>query len=439
LALAARPLSRRQLASELFADADDPLGALRWTLAELRRRLGSSEFLRGDPLTLDLPGSVLVDVVALEDGSIDPLQLEGDLLEGVDPAGGPEFASWLLVERQRVAARLDAALRHSALQAMSLGDAPRAVELSRRLVTRAPFDEAAHVLLVKALALADLPEAAAEAIAACEQLFRSELGVLPSSALRSAARPRVADAVPGVSAAAVAVSLQEAGRAALDAGATDAGIDVLRRAAAEAERSGDRRLHATVLLDLGRALVHSVRGHDDEGAVLLRMAADLADASGDGQVGGEALRLLGYVDVLAGRRPSAARLLAEAESRAGGEPGLVGSIEAVRGLNLADWGRLGEAEESFRRSLEAARTAGRTGQAAWTLANGGRTLLLEGDTGQARRWLRESLEMVSSERWTSYRTLAGSAARRGGSGGGPTSGGGAHSAGADLRPQLRDR
>ena len=37
LLLAERPPSRRHLAELLFADADDPLGALRWTLAELRR------------------------------------------------------------------------------------------------------------------------------------------------------------------------------------------------------------------------------------------------------------------------------------------------------------------------------------------------------------------------------------------------------------------
>jgi hypothetical protein len=38
LLLADRPPSRRHLAELLFADADDPLGALRWSLAELRLR-----------------------------------------------------------------------------------------------------------------------------------------------------------------------------------------------------------------------------------------------------------------------------------------------------------------------------------------------------------------------------------------------------------------
>ena len=47
LLLAERPPGRRQLAELLFGDADDPLGALRWTLAELRRALGGAGAVRG--------------------------------------------------------------------------------------------------------------------------------------------------------------------------------------------------------------------------------------------------------------------------------------------------------------------------------------------------------------------------------------------------------
>jgi DNA-binding SARP family transcriptional activator len=48
--LADRPLTRRELSSELFPDADDPLGSLRWTLAALRKALGSAALLTGDPV-----------------------------------------------------------------------------------------------------------------------------------------------------------------------------------------------------------------------------------------------------------------------------------------------------------------------------------------------------------------------------------------------------
>ena len=41
--LAERPPARKRLAEMLFADAEDPLGALRWTLAELRERSAYGE------------------------------------------------------------------------------------------------------------------------------------------------------------------------------------------------------------------------------------------------------------------------------------------------------------------------------------------------------------------------------------------------------------
>jgi len=43
LALSARQPTRQQLIELLFPDAEDPAGALRWNLSELRRLLGGSE------------------------------------------------------------------------------------------------------------------------------------------------------------------------------------------------------------------------------------------------------------------------------------------------------------------------------------------------------------------------------------------------------------
>lgn len=53
--------SRSELAELLFAAAEDPLGALRWNLAALRRLLGLPHVLKGDPLRLDVPEDVVVD------------------------------------------------------------------------------------------------------------------------------------------------------------------------------------------------------------------------------------------------------------------------------------------------------------------------------------------------------------------------------------------
>src|SRR4051794_8629000 len=58
LVLAERPQLRSQLAGLLFAEAEDPLRALRWSLAEVRRGLGEGATLDGDPVQLALaPGT----------------------------------------------------------------------------------------------------------------------------------------------------------------------------------------------------------------------------------------------------------------------------------------------------------------------------------------------------------------------------------------------
>lgn len=98
LLLCAHPPSRRELAELLFADADDPLEALRWSLAQLRRSLGEPRSLRGHPPALDLPAGTEVDVHLLTSGrqvapsSVGPLSAE--LLEGLSFASSPAFESW---------------------------------------------------------------------------------------------------------------------------------------------------------------------------------------------------------------------------------------------------------------------------------------------------------------------------------------------------------
>ncbi|MFC7549600.1 hypothetical protein [Plantactinospora sp. GCM10030261] len=62
LLLAERPPGRRHLAELLFGDADDPLGALRWTLAELRRALGVPAVFRGDPVDISVDDALSADV-----------------------------------------------------------------------------------------------------------------------------------------------------------------------------------------------------------------------------------------------------------------------------------------------------------------------------------------------------------------------------------------
>jgi DNA-binding SARP family transcriptional activator len=174
--LAERPASRRHLAGLLFGDANDPLGALRWTLAELRRALGIRP-LTGDPIAIVLGDEVCVDLHLLTRDMADPeplLHLGGELLEGVDLAANLEFESWLLVARHRVSATIEARLREAAITLLAAGHAADAVAYASRAVARNPLEEGNHELLVRSLAMAGDRTAALRQVAVCEDVLRAD-------------------------------------------------------------------------------------------------------------------------------------------------------------------------------------------------------------------------------------------------------------------------
>src|SRR5882762_7866631 len=72
LLLAERPPSRRHLAELLFGDAEDPLGALRWTLGELRRALRPEVVLGGHPVLTTYGDDVLIDIHLSTSDSVEP-------------------------------------------------------------------------------------------------------------------------------------------------------------------------------------------------------------------------------------------------------------------------------------------------------------------------------------------------------------------------------
>ncbi|MFN0281438.1 MAG: BTAD domain-containing putative transcriptional regulator [Kineosporiaceae bacterium] len=398
------PVSRRELSAELFPDAADPLGALRWCLARIRQAIGSSEIFTGDPIRPELPAWVRFDVQDLRDGRLDAGRV-GELLDGIDPECGPEFSTWLLVARQHVSARVAARLREETITAISRGQHGRAIELAEAGARREPYDEGVHVLLVKALVAAGHTDAALRHVADVESLYRSELDCDPSPALRSAARSSVAAAPPGVSTTAIASGLLTAGRAAIAAGAVDAGLECLRRAGAQAEAIGDGALLGRCLLELGSALVHTVRGFDDEGSVLLEQAVHLARASGDLSTAVGALRERGYVNSLAGRRHEAEQLLDRAIALADGATELLAGAYAVSAVNLSDWGRYDESIARFETAIDLARSAGDRRWEGWALGLGGWTALLAGRGPTAVSWSSQSLQVVRSRQWTAFEPL----------------------------------
>jgi DNA-binding SARP family transcriptional activator len=403
--LAERPPSRRHVADVLFGDADDPLGALRWTLAELRRALQRPDILRGDPLEADLGPEVTVDVLSVRADKLPAerlLELSGELLDGIDVPSSHDFESWLLVQRHRLSAAIEALLRQTAVSALAAGRASDAVPFASLAVTRNSLDEGNHELLVRSLAASGDRVAALRQVAVCEDLLQRELGVEASPALHDAADAGPVSAiVPPIGGAAAVTSQLDAGRAAIGAGAVDAGIQCLRRAVAEATRLGDAALEGQALAALGGALVHAARGRDEEGAVVLTEAIEAAERAGDRATSARAHRELGFIDVQAGRRATADAWLTKAQEIADSDEEIA-AILGVRGMSASDRGDYPLAFEHFTGSVEHAGRAGDSRQEAWSLGLVARAHLLRGEPHQAAASLERSLELVHAERWIAF-------------------------------------
>ncbi|MCW3064800.1 MAG: hypothetical protein JWN32_1972 [Solirubrobacterales bacterium] len=404
LLLCERPPPRSRVASLLFSEADDPLGALRWSLADLRRTLGAADAVAGDPLELRLPPDASVDIIALTapGDEVSFSRPEGELLEGMAFSSCPVFESWLGVMRRQLDGAARAMAHDETLVRLAAGDTARATELAGHLVSQDPLDQAGQELLIRCLARAGRHQAAERQLAECEALFRRELGVLPGPELRSAASQADPLAAGAVGDGDAALGQLEAGQAALDAGAVEPGVQIVRQACAEAAASGDASLEARCLAALGSALVHAMRGRDEEGALRLHEALRLAERYGERATVAAACRELGYVDVQAGRGPSAGRWLTRATKLAEGNEELC-AVLAVRGMALSDRAHYGAALDLLNRSVARAERCGRRRQVAWSLSLIGRVHLLRGELSLALPPLDESLALVAAERWTAVR------------------------------------
>jgi DNA-binding SARP family transcriptional activator len=400
--------SRGWLAELLFSDADDPLGAVRWNLSQLRRLLGSDVAIGGEPLRLRLPHGTFVDISTLTTGTWhQALSVPGlghDLLEGMAFPASAAFEVWLTTQRRRLAGAATSVLREAARAKLAAGDPIRAAELATRLVVANALDEDAQELLIRAYAASGDRQAAERQRNACVALFRRELGVDPGEAVLHAADPAPqASRLPARPAAAAIVTAQlEAGLATLDAGAADAAIDSLRQAVAGASEAGDAGLQARALLALGSALVHGVRGRDAQGAAVLHQAIEVAQQCGAIAASAHAHRELGYVELLRGRYERARRWLHTAASLAAGEPAEQAWAHTFHGIALSDIGRHADARDELREAIRLADDAGEERAGQWALTFLGRSHLLCGELGEARESLQAALEVARRLRWTAF-------------------------------------
>jgi len=410
LLLTPRAPSRERIATLLFDEATDPLGALRWNLAQLRRTLGDRVEVGGEPLAIKLPRGSVVDTEILAHG--DPAAaiavpgLAQELLEGIDLPDNAAFETWLLAERRRFTGLSASVLREAATARLASGDADAAIELASRLVATEDFDEEAHALLVRAYVASGDVERARQQSAKSARYLHDELGIEPSAtlsrALDDATTPHEAGSRRAHAQSERAIeALIDAGRAACNAGANDAGIRTLQRASDDARAISSTHLQARAQLAQGVALVHLGRGRDGEGATVLHAALASAEEAGEAGMASEAARELGYVESLRGRYDRAETWLRRAmeaapnESKRASALSVLGSTESDRGQTEAAVDALSEAAAIGRRA-EKPRLEG------WACAALGRAHSLRGELEAAATRLDRAIEICQDVGWISF-------------------------------------
>src|SRR5438876_18832 len=153
LLLESRAPTRRELADLLWSEADDPLGAVRWSLSQVRKAVNPPAEIAERDGRIKIDAEVLVvDAGELlrgewDESSIDDL-VRGELLEGMSFGEAPSFDTWLQVQRARVASSATDALRWAATL-LSHRDPDRALALAERALRSEPFDDGLHELIVE--------------------------------------------------------------------------------------------------------------------------------------------------------------------------------------------------------------------------------------------------------------------------------------------------
>ena len=405
LILSERPAARSQLASLLFAEADDPVRALRWCLAEIRRALGDEGSVDGDPVVLRLPPGAVVDVQVVMKGTwtaaVGLPGLDADLLDGMTVKGGAAFETWLLAQQRHAAAASEAVLHEAALGSMARGALEAAIDYAVRAAAMSPLDENHQALLIRLYRMAGDEDAAARQFAACAKALRAELGVAPGPAVQAAMRqPR--SAPDEVADEATIEAIVEAGSAAVSAGVVEAGVQSLRTAARLADGAGATRLRVSSRLVLAEALIHALGGLDEEGLATLYEADEIALAHGLLNDVAQARAELGYVDFLRGRYDRAEHWLTDALEYATGSPSMQAKVMTYLGSVESD-------RASYRRAvshLEQAVTLSQAGpeprRQAYALSMLGRISLFRGALDAAAGHLDASIKLAEDDHWLAF-------------------------------------
>jgi len=406
VALQGEGTSRSRLASLLFPDAADALGALRWNLSELRRALDGMT-MAGDPLRLVLQPPWRCDALEMVDSAAnpgtDPRGFTGQLLEGLSFVDCPVFDSWLADQRYRFDNMVQSLLYEAALAALAAGTPGKAAELATLALDRDPFHADSNAVLVKALVALGEHRRARQHVTQCGDLYRQELGLPLPAEIRQA----LSDAAPETDSLMPATpstvrSYLDAGGASLWAGAVDRGLEQLRLAVVLARGTGNGHLLAESLVALSGALIHQAGGRGAEVADFLHRALQAEGPVGASRTAAAAYRELGYLSVQRGVPDRAAGWLDRAMLAAEGFADEQARVLAIQGMLASDTARYDAAVTALVESGRLAEAVGNRRQQAFSAALLGRVSLLRGELDQAAVSLDRAQAWITDEHWTSF-------------------------------------
>lgn len=204
---AERPHRRERLAGLLWPERPEQAARanLRRVLANLRQITGDREalspFFSITPQTVELDGSgdLWSDVAvfsalqpaplhagllarpALEQAEQAAVLYRGEFLEGFSLAGSVDFEEWMLAIRERYHRLAVLALRRLAAHCERCGEIERALAYAWQQLELDPWQEEAHLVVMRLLALDGQRGAALAQYKTCRRLLNEELGVEPAA------------------------------------------------------------------------------------------------------------------------------------------------------------------------------------------------------------------------------------------------------------------
>jgi tetratricopeptide (TPR) repeat protein len=152
---------------------------------------------------------------------------------------------------------------------------------------------------------------------------------------------------------------------------------------------------------LADALVHAVRGEDEEGALLLHEAEVIAADSGEGALRARATIELGFIDMLDARYDRAEFWLDRARKLTS-DPALVARAACYLGVVESDRASYDRSHELLTSSVDAAGEAGDARRQAYATSMLGRISLLRGDLESAVNHLEQAVVWAQDENWLSF-------------------------------------